>query len=230
MSPAPRPERFGRSLSALGLSLALAVAPLAWAGSGSFEFGSLNRRYERLAPEMVPVVYGPLTAHLSSPEHQLDLLHNRVVLKARGDGVFDAGVELEFAGSGRLVADLDLSGASSRLEDLLTVPQQKRTLFASVRIFKSPSGYLVTPLEMPKTFAIAIESRLGRRIVDSCRGVGFLLGLDCDGLAQLFEQAAIPLPETGETYLVEASRLSAAERGQLDSFLLANGVKVLQTQ
>lgn len=214
---------------AVGAALAASAVPVPTiTGPEVFEFRSLNKRYDRLAPEMVPIQYGEsLTIQLSSPQHQLDLVRNRIVLKPRGEGLFDAGLELEFSGNGRLIADLDLSGTVSRLEDKLTVPSQRQAIYARVRIFRSPSGYLVTPLELPSTFPVRIESQLGERLVATCRGVGFLLGLDCASLDQAVSEVRIPMPSAGETYLVESARLSAEERARLDAYLEANGVRRL---
>jgi hypothetical protein len=218
------------ALVACGAALAAsAVTGPPTTGPEVFELRSLNQRYDRLAPEIVPIQYGEsLTIQLSSPQHQLDLVRNRIVLKPRGEGLFDAGLELEFSGSGRLIADLDLSGTTSRLEDRLTVPSQRQAIYARVRLFRSPSGYLVTPLELPATFPVRIESQLGERLVATCRGVGFLLGLDCTSLDQAVSEVRIPMPAAGETYLVESARLSADERARLDAYLEANGVRRLE--
>lgn len=204
------------------LACALLAAPVALgAEEGVFRFDSLNRRYTDLAPDLVPVKTGPVTVWLSSPEHELNLVGNRLVLEPRPDGGYDAVLELEFSGRGQLVADFDVSGTRSRLEDDLTVPRQTRSLAARVRIRKSPEGYLVTPETLPETFEVAIQSRVGAQLVAACAPLS-LLGLapiDCNALARSFATAAIPMPPAGETYLLEADRLSEADRERLDAFL-----------
>ncbi|HEX4952919.1 MAG TPA: hypothetical protein VF017_05930 [Thermoanaerobaculia bacterium] len=206
----------------VALASLLAVAPPAAAEPGVFELSSLNRSYERLAPDIVPIELGGIAIHLSSPRHHLLLAKNRLVLRPLPDGTFDAALQLEFSGQGRLVADIDLSGSPTRIEDELTVPAQRRTLMARVRLVASPEGWLVTPLEMAKTFDVEIDSRLGGRLVALCQGFGILLGgVDCDAFASLVGVARIPLPEVGETYLVDKDRLSQAEGQALDAYLAA---------
>jgi hypothetical protein len=192
-------------------------------GAGVFEFASLNRRYEQLAPAPVPFEQGGVSVRLASPRHQLDLRSNRLVLRPRDDGSYDLALQLEFEGGGLLVADLDVSGLVSRLEDDIAVPPQRRTVLARVRLLRGPEGYLVTPVELPATFEVEIASRVGSRLVGACRSLAALgLGLvDCGGLDRAFSRVILPLPEPGETYLFEAEQLSEAERRQLDAFLAA---------
>ena len=201
--------------------LVAAAAPGAEDGPGVFEFGSLNRSYEQLAPEIAPFEQGGVTVRLASPRHRLDLRSNRVVLRAAGDGAYDLALQLEFEGGGSLVADLDVGGVPSRLEDELTIPRQRRSVVARVLLRRSPEGYLVTPVELPETFEVEIESRVASQLVGVCRSLSVLgLGLvDCAGLDRGLSRLLIPMPEPGETYLFEAERLSEAERRQLDAFL-----------
>ncbi len=218
---APRPSRLLPGF--LAALLALPGGALPATEPGVFELSSLNRSYERLAPDIVPIEVGGITIRLSSPRHHLLLAKNRLVLRPRPDGTFDAALQLEFSGRGHLVADIDLSGTPTRIEDELTVPAQRRTLMARVRLIPSAEGYLVTPLEMPETFDVEIDSRLGGRLVGLCQGIVILAlgGVDCDAFAGLVGVARIPLPAVGETYLVEKDRISEVERQLLDAYLVA---------
>lgn len=231
-SPPDRPPRSALRTALALLVLAAAASPgtaelrrEAAGQEGVFELTSLNRRYQQLAPDMVPVEQGAVTVRLSSPRHQLDLLSNRLVLTPRADGSYDATLELEFAGRGTLVADFDVSGVTSRFEDELVVPQQRRQLAARVRIARSDEGYLVTPQELPATFEVAIHSRVGSQLVAACNQLAVLgLGVvDCRSLNRAFSRVAVPMPEAGETYLVERARLGEEDRRRLDAFLSARG-------
>jgi hypothetical protein len=212
------------ALSGVAGAAAQAPAPQAAPAPGVFELESLNHRYERLAPDLIPFTSGPFTVALSSPEHQLDLRFNRIVLRPQEKGVYGLALQLEFAGQGRLIADLTVAGSQSRFEDLLTVPAQRRTVLGTVRIARSKSGYLVTPTTLPETFGIEIESRIGQQLVGACKSLAMLgLGGSCDDLERAFSLVQVPLPAPGETYLVESSRLSVAERQKLDAFLTQTG-------
>lgn len=213
------------------LWLATAATGAAAAEAGVFELASLNRRHDRLAADIAPIEAGGITVQLSSPQHVLTLISNRVVLRPLSSGVYDLALQLEFAGHGKLLADLDLSGARSRLEDELTVPSQLRTVVAKVKIARSASGYLVTPLELPAKFEVAIESRLGGQLVAVCKGLSVfgVLPLSCDQLERSLSLVAVPMPAPGETYLFELDRLSPGERGAIDAFLTRTGVALPAT-
>lgn len=202
------------------------AAPVVGAAAGSrsggvFELTSLNHRYEEMGTGLAPIRQGPITIQLSSPRHQLDLLSNRLELVPGADGSYGVTLDLEFSGGGALVADFDVSGVRSHLEDELEVPAQKRTLVARARISRTSAGYEVTPLELPATFEVTIHSRVGSQLVSACSSLA-ALGLvptSCDSLGQALSTAVIPLPAPGETYLLEAERFSAADRRRLDDFL-----------
>ncbi len=210
--------------------LALAAAPAPADPPGIFELASLNQRYEHLAPDIIPFESGPFVVALTSPEHQLELLSNRIVLRPEAEGgVYGLALQLEMQGEGKLVADLTVAGATSRFADVLTVPRQRRAVLGRVRIARSPSGYLVTPLELPPTFGVEIQSRVGQQLFGACRSLAILgLGSACQDLERAFSHVEVPLPQPGETYLVERRRLGAAEQHQLDGFLDRTGARSIQ--
>lgn len=200
-------------------SLAVAPAALPALEPGVFEMGSLNRRYDELAPEMVPWREGAVAVELSSPRQELSLFYNRIVLRPQADGSFGLTLVLEFGGSADLVADLDLSGARSRLTDHIVVPRQRRTVMSRVKLLQGKDGYLVTVLELPKSFEVEIESQLGSRLVSACRPLAVLLAMDCTVLEQIFTRVTVPMPPPGETYYFEYARLSPGERAAIDRYL-----------
>jgi len=225
-----------KSPIALTLLALLAASPVAgWGRPGQavgeggveggrtevFHFAELDRRYEELTPDMVPVREGTLSVALSSPKNQLDLFDHRLTLSPRPDGTHDATLSLDFAGSGTLIAELNLGGAASRFEDELTVPRQRRQLAARVRITPVPEGYSITLVELPPDFEVAIESRLGQQLVGACLPLAALglAPIRCDSLNRAFSQVQVPLPAAGETWFFEAHRLSPESRQQLDRYL-----------
>lgn len=197
------------------------------AETGVFELGSINKKYDHLTSDLAPVETGGVKVELSSPRNELSLLSNRMVLRPLGQGSYDLALQLEFGGSGSLVADLDVSGAKSRLTDELTVPPQRRTVLAKIKIARSRSGYLITPTELPKAFEVEIESRLGSQLVSACKPLGLFMPLDCASLERAFTLVSIPMPAPGETYLFESSRLAEGERRDLDAYLKRTGATFL---
>lgn len=196
--------------------------------AGVFELASINRTYDHLTSDLAPIETGGMTVQLSSPRHELALLSNRLVLRPLSPGSYDLALQVEFSGTGSLIADLDLSGAKSRLTDELTVPAQRRTVLAKVKIARSRSGYLITPLELPKELQVEIESRLGSQLVGACKPLALLMPLDCGGLERALTLISIPMPGPGETYLFESERLAEGERRTLDAFLKRTGATFLE--
>lgn len=220
--------RFLRPL--LAVLLACAALPVVVAGGGAvaeavaaergvFELTSMNRRYTELAPDIEPVAWGSMTVTLSSPRHELILERTHLELTALGGGAYDLVLDLGFSGSGELIADLDVGGVRSRLEDELTIPSQLERLEARVRMERVPAGYRITTEELPETFAVEIQSRVAGQVMVACRPLSLFVGIDCNGLDRALSRLAIPLPDPGETYLVESARFSDDELRSLDAFL-----------
>ncbi len=212
--------------TAFAIVLFLATSAFA-AETGIFELGSINKKYDHLTSDLAPVETGGVKVELSSPRNELSLLSNRMVLRPLGQGSYDLALQIEFGGSGSLIADLDVSGAKSRLTDELTVPPQRRTVLAKIKIARSRSGYLITPTELPKAFEVEIESRLGSQLVAACKPLGLLMPLDCGSLERAFTLVSIPMPALGETYLFEGDRLAEGERRDLDAYLKRTGATFL---
>ncbi len=189
------------------------------ANPGRFEFSQVNRSYSDLATDIAPVHLSGMTVQLESPSHELTIHANELKLVPREDGSYLAELSLRFSGRGELLADIRMAGVPSRLEDELVVPEQTRVLYLRVRFARGAQGYLVTTETMPKSLSVSIESRIGSNLLAVCRQVGLLLGLNCGGLSRAFSEVDLPLPEAGETYLVEYSQLGEEGSRQLDGYL-----------
>jgi hypothetical protein len=201
------------------LALGHAQAP------GELRFDRLNREYSDVAPEIQPVVEGPVTVRLSAPRSTLVMRNHLLRLEPGSGGSHSADLRLEFAGRGWLVADVDIGGVSTRLQDQVTVPPQAVALQGRVRLRKVEQGYWVTVEQLPERVAVKIESGVGRQIVEVCDGVSALplTSLDCPSLQRSLSRALVPLPAAGESFLLENRELTSAERQRLDGYLRSAG-------
>lgn len=199
-------------------ALSLAAPPTA-ASPGRFEFAEINRSYTDLATDIAPIEVSGITVQLESPAHELVIHSNQLKLVPQADGSYLAELALRFSGRGELLADIRMGRIPSHLEDELVVPEQTQVLHLQVRFARGAQGYLVTALTMPKSMHVRIQSRIGGNLVAVCNQLGLLLGLNCSGLSRAFTEIDVPLPEAGETYLVEFSQVGEEGRRQLDAYL-----------
>jgi hypothetical protein len=202
-------------------ALVLVGAAQAPPPGGPLRFERLNRPYEDIAPEIVPVVEGPITIRLSSPSNRMTVRDHRLRLEPGSSGSHSAELRVEFEGRGRLVADVDIAGLGGRFEDEVIVPAQAADLEGRVRVQKAAGGYLVTPEQLPPRVAVRIRSGLAGQIVGLCETAAQVpfTSLDCSGLNRRLSTALVPLPAPGESYLLEDADLSAEERRILDASL-----------
>jgi hypothetical protein len=59
-------------------------------------------------------------------------------------------------------------------------------------------------------------------MVTLCRGLALFApanDAECEGFERLLSVVRLPMPESGETYFIEASKLTVFEKDQLDSYL-----------
>ena len=173
-----------------------------------------------MAPDILPVIEGPLTVRLSSPRNQITVRKHLLRLEPGSGGSHSADLSIEFQGKGWLVADVEAGPMATRLQDEVLVPPQVAKIQGRVRIRRVQGGYGITPEQIPEKIGVRIQSGIGRQLVNVCDGASVLLALDCPSLEKSLGRAVIPLPAAGEEYLLEDAELTAAERGQIDSYLL----------
>src|SRR6185436_11982318 len=201
----------------------LAGRPGGSAVPGQIELQRLNRSYSELAPDILPVIEGPLTVRLSSPRNQIVVRRHLLRLEPGAGGSHSADLSIEFQGKGRLVADVEAGPVATRLQDEVLVPPQVAQLQGRVRIRRVQGGYGITPEQLPERLGVRIQSGIGRQIVNVCDGASVVLALDCPSLEQSLSRAVIPLPAAGEEYLLEDAEITPAERSQLDGYLGLRG-------
>jgi len=209
--------------------LVLVLALLPGAGLGAqpasttetFVFTPCNRTYQQLGGDLAPVTQGAMTIDLTSPRHELRLFDHRLEMTPLADGSHRARFVAEFAGDGDLVADVDLGGMTSRLEDRVVLPRQETTVDARVRLGHGDQGYEITPLELPETVELRIQSQLAGRFASLCDTLTLVPGMvaDCGALRAALSRARVPMPELGETYLLPAECLDDDVRLKLDLYL-----------
>jgi hypothetical protein len=190
---------------------------------GQIQLQRLNRSYSEVAPDILPVVEGPLTVRLSSPRNQITVRRHLLRLEPGSGGSHSADLSIEFQGKGWLVADVAAGPVATRLQDEVLVPPQVAKIQGRIRVRKVQGGYGITPEQIPDKLGVRIQSGIGRQLVNVCDGASVLLALDCPALEQSLSRAVIPLPAAGEEYLLEDAELTAAERSQIDSYLGGQG-------
>ena len=183
-------------------------------------FERLNRVYEHLIDDLVPVSIGPAEIMLRSPEHALTVSHHAATLRPLEGGVFEVALELEIAGSGRIDADVVIGSLESRLSQELTVPRQTLHLEGAITVRRAEEGYWITTERMPEAARVRIESELGTQLFTVCRQMALVLvSLDCDAIERAVTLIRAPLPEAGGEYLIGLEDTTEDERKAFDRFL-----------
>lgn len=187
------------------------------------ELRSLNGTYTGLDTGLAPIEEGPLTIRLSSPEHRLVVHGNRLTLRRNYRGRFDAAVEIELEGEGRLIADVEGAGINNRFTDEVKAKRQTVEVRGEVRLEAAEDGYRFTVVRPGPAVSLEIESRLAGQIVDVCRVVALLplFDLGCDRVEAALSVVRIPLPERGRVLLLPAERLTDEERAFFDRLAAA---------
>ena len=214
----------GRQLLLLAPALLLLSVSVAGQDAGEarvVSFERLNRVYERLIDDLVPVQIGPAEVALRSPEHALTVIHHAATLSAGEDGLLEAALELEIVGSGRIEAEVVIGSLESRLSQDLTVPRQTLYLEGAITVRRTEEGYWIRTERMPEATQVRIESELGTQLFTVCRQMALVLvSLDCDAIERAVTLIRAPLPEAGGEYLISFEETTAEEREQLDRFLV----------
>lgn len=204
---------------ALGAALLAAGAPLA---AESFTFTPLNRSYRDLAGAAVPVSSGAFSLALRSPHQTMVLRSHRLMLTPVGDGTHRADLDVTFLGKGSIVADVALGGAATQLADEVVVPPQRQVVHGRVKVQPTrDGGYLVTPLELPRTVTVAIQSGVGNRILGWCEGIAAIpfSNVDCDEVGRAVQHATVALPGAGTPFALAPGDLAPAEKAAFDAYL-----------
>lgn len=187
------------------------------------EFPRLNQTYRDLAPEISPVSSGGLEVRLHSPANSITVRSHRLELDPVSDGSFRFVAVASVLGKAQLVASLDAGGVPAELADEVLLPIQDVEVAGRAEVRRTAEGYEVVPRELPSHVALAVQSRLAGQLVTWCDLSSILVpGLECAGLDQALSRVRLPLPEPGETYFLEATRLLPEEQATLDGALGAS--------
>ncbi|MCH9651066.1 MAG: hypothetical protein K0U98_22780 [Deltaproteobacteria bacterium] len=186
-----------------------------------FHFDLINGVYNNPNPDIAPVRRGLVTIQLRSPSNEVELMSHQLNLQPLDGGVHRAFLTLEVAGEGQLEADLIISGVSTDLEDDVQLPHQTLFLEGQIRLQRVDKGYEVTVVELPAEIKLKIRSRLATSLVETCKRFSMLipLGFGCSELERSLAEAAVPLPEEGENFLLSDDLLTAQDRQQLEAYL-----------
>ncbi len=183
-------------------------------------FERLNRVYEELIDDLSLVQIGPAEVALRSPAHSLTVSRHAATLVAGDDGVFEAELELDISGSGKIAADVVIGSLESQLTQGLVVPAQTLRLEGAIAIRRDDEGYWIRTERMPATTQVRIESELGTQLFTVCRQMALVLvSLDCEAIERAVTLISVPLPEAGAEYLISLEDTTPEERRGFDRFL-----------
>ena len=217
-----RPLRWIPAGCVLGLVIFLLGGAEPGAGE-EIELQFLNGAYTDLDSDLEPVREGPLVIRFSSPDHEVRVNGNRVVLTPVAADILYATLEVDFEGEGHLVADIEGLGVNSRYTDEVAAPRQTVRVAGKIRLMRVVGGYLVTVEEAPPAVNLEIRSALAQRIVKLCRTLAKIpfVRLNCSGLETSLSVVTVPLPQPGEQFLVPEEDLTEEERAFFDRFTAA---------
>lgn len=211
---------------ALAVSAVLAAAALAAearpaAAPAELSIAAFNGRYSQPGVAFDGVTVGPLAMRLSSPENAVYVDRHTVRLSPLGDGTHRAELTAAVRGGGRLVADLEVAGAPSRMADRVVLPPQTVTVEGRARFERVEGGWEIGVSELPPTVGLEIESALADRLVTLCEGLRLIaLGaVDCAAIERSLRFVQAPLPAAGQTLYLAADQLAAGERRALEDYL-----------
>jgi hypothetical protein len=191
------------------------------APAAELELRFLNATYTGLDSGLEPITEGALTIALSSPEHRLTVYSNRLTLRPRPNGSWDAEIAIELDGEGRLVADVDGGGIRRRFVDDVSAARQTVVASGEVAVDRAAEGYLFTLVRPGPAVAVEIRSGVAGQIVAVCRALAVLplFDLGCDRLERGLSVARIPMPEAGTRFLLPHASLTPEERAVFEALL-----------
>ena len=119
-------------------------------------------------------------------------------------------------------ADLEVAGLPAQMTDFVELPEQETSIEGQFAITREELGYRVVAERLPRFIEVQVKSRLAGQMVTLCRGLALCApgsDAECEGFERLLSVVRLPMPESGEMYFIEASKLTVFERDQLDSYL-----------
>lgn len=174
-----------------------------------------------LETDLAPIQIGPVTVVLTSPTHSLEVFEHELRLKVAEDGADAASLRARYQGEAHLVAELEIGGMSSEIDDQIELPLQETEIAGVIEIVREETGYRVTTLEAPSHVEIQVESNLAERLGLLCRGFAVLAmgNVDCEAVDQAMSVVKVPLPEPGEEFFIATEDLTEKERDQIERYL-----------
>jgi hypothetical protein len=206
----------------LGLvTFALAAGAADEGGFQTFSFSEVNGVYSNPNPEIAPVQQGPVTVALRSPANEIELRENRLLLRPLGGGEHLAWLTVELQGKGDLEADLTMAGATSTMKEVVELPPQVLRLEGKIRLERVADGYRVTAVELQPEVRLEIRSQVASTLVGTCNRLAIVLpvGASCSQLERSLNEAVVPLPPPGETFLLPDTLLTDGDRERLNAYL-----------
>ena len=218
------------SFNSSGFTLALFaltgwVAPLDAEESSTYTHVLVSDRvngvHRDLETDLAPIQIGLLTVVLTSPTHSLEVLEHELSLGVAEDGTDAASLKARYQGQAHLVAELEIAGMTSEIDDHIELPLQETEIAGLIEIAREGNGYRIITLEGPSHVEIQVESDLAERLGLLCRGFAVLAmgNVDCEAVDQSMSVVRVPLPEPGEEYFIAAEDLTEPERDQIDRYL-----------
>jgi hypothetical protein len=178
-----------------------------------------------LLADIAPIEQGAIVIQLHSTNPVLEVAEHQLLLWPVEGGFHGARLTARFQGEAELQADLEVAGLPAEMTDFVELPEQETSIEAQLEITREESGYRVVAEELPRFIEVRVKSRLAGQMVTLCRGLALFApgsGAECEGLEQMLSVVRLPLPESGETYFIEAAKLTGFERDQLDGYLSRN--------
>lgn len=174
-----------------------------------------------LEADLAPIEAGPVTVVLTSPTHSLEVFEHQLSLGPAGDGTDRARLTARFQGQAHLVAELEVAGLKSEIEDNIELPLQETEIAGRIEIVREENGYRVTAIEAPSHVEIQVESDMVGQLGLLCRGFAVLAmgNVDCEAVDEAMSAIRVPLPEPGEEFFIASDDLTRQERDQVESYL-----------
>jgi len=177
--------------------------------------------HTEFATDLAPVTLGLMTIQLRPTHQRLEVIEHELALGPVDAGLDAARIRARFEGEADLVAELDVAGVVSEIEDHIVLPQQELEVAGVVEMRRQGDEIVVTTVENPDSVTVEIESDLAGKLQILCRGLAVMAmgNLDCDGLGEQLSVLSVPLPEPGREFSVALSDLTAEERRQIEAYL-----------